>query len=99
MHLPVLSGHQGRRELRRVSLPGLPHYKKEKGLAWEKAVPAALNRNLDVFGKVLKDEGIAKEVRGERKDTEAEDSADSDESMEDEDDEEEDEEAYKPIFP
>ena len=77
----------------------LLHFKKEKGLTWEKAVPAALERNSDVFGKVLKDEGIAKEVRSEQKDTEAEDSADSDESMEDEDDEEEDEDAYKPIFP
>ena len=38
------------------------------------------------------------EVRGERKNTEAKDSADSDESVEDEDDEEEDQ-AYKPIFP
>ena len=77
----------------------LLHYKKEKGLTWEKAVPAALNRNSDVFGKILKDEEIAKDVRGERKDTEADDSADSDESMEDEDDEEEDEDAYKAVFP
>ena len=77
----------------------LLHYKKEKGLTWDKAVTAALDRNSEVFGKVLKDEDIAKDVRGESKNTEAEDSADSDESMEDEDDEEEDEDAYKPIFP
>ena len=78
----------------------LLHYKKEKGFTWEKAVPAALNRNSDVFGKILKDKEIAKDVRGERKDIEEDDSTDSDESMEDEDEEEEDDEdAYKAVFP
>ena len=77
-------------------LEDLLYFKKEKGLTWDKAVPAALDRNFDVFGKVLKAKDIGEQVRGEKEDTDS--SAESDESMEDSEDESE-EDAEKPIFP
>lgn len=74
----------------------LLHCKKEKGFGWEKAVRTALDRNSEVFGKVLRAEDIGKEVRSEQTDT-AEDSEHTNDSMEDE--EEEEDESSKPIFP
>ena len=48
-------------------LDDLIHFKKEKEFTWIKAVPAALDRNFDIFSKVLKDEDIGEQVRGEMK--------------------------------
>ena len=79
-------------------LEDLLYFKKEKWLDWDKAVPAALDRNFDVFGKVLKAKDISKQVRGEKDDTKSDDSAESEDSMEDDENESE-EEAQKPIFP
>ena len=78
-------------------LEDLLHFKKEKGFNWEKAVNGALDRNSEVFGKVLKAQDIGKEVRGEK--TSSEDSSTSDESMEDGDEDEDEEETVNAIFP
>ena len=78
-------------------LEDLLHFKKEKGFNWEKAVNGALDRNSEVFGKVLKAQDIGKEVRGEK--TSSEDSSTSDESMEDGDEDEDEEETVNSIFP
>ena len=79
-------------------LENLIHFKKEKKFTWKKAVPAALDRNFDVFSKVLKDEDIGEQVRGEDETMNTDDSEDSEDSME-ENDEESEEEAETPIFP
>ena len=77
-------------------LEDLIYFKKEKGLDWNKAVTAALDRNFDVFGKVLKARDIEKRIRGEA-DTDTEDSQESDD--EDETESSDDEEIEQPLFP
>ena len=71
------------------------YFKKEKELDWDKAVAAALDRNFDVFGKVLKAKDIARDVKGE--DTDTEDSLESDDMNEEVSSEEEADEMN--IFP
>ena len=75
-------------------LEDLIYFKKEKGLDWNKAVTAALDRNFDVFGKVLKARDIGKRIRGEA-DT---DTGDSQESDDEDETESIDEEIDSPYF-
>ena len=77
-------------------LEDMIYFKKENGLDWSKAVTAALDRNFDVFGKVLKARDIEKRIRGEA-DTDTEDSQESDD--EDETESSDDEEIEQPLFP
>ena len=79
-------------------LEDLVYFKKEKGFNWKKAIPAALDRNLDVFDEVLKDEDIGKQVRGKGERKKTDDYEESEDSIEMEEDES-DEEAEKQIFP